>query len=357
MPTSQGEFERLIGEPVSTRTYVAKMELTARQKRDLQDVRKRLIEESRLMGESAFYGWGAGKDAIEGPSVKIAMAAVRCWGNCSVEAMPLQETHDAYVFTSRFIDLETGYTLERQFRQSKRSIVYGKHDEERKADIRFQIGQSKSARNVVLNALPEWLIDEAVDVAKEGVREKVENYIKANGIAAAVDMVVRGLVKAAVPEPLILTKCGKAKREALTVDDIVMLRGCLKAIQDGAERASELFPSVDQPKHTDLAAKARDVAAKDRAALKPESPGDDIAADAVKEVHEQTPDAEPGEIPVGFEVLLGQTTSPASVQALLIDWTSKPECQSCLQQMTEAADRRTQQLKAKGGKPRQKEMV
>lgn len=266
-PTTQGEFERLIGEPVSSRSYVPKMELTAKQRRDLNDVRRRLLDEARMMGDSAYYGWQAGKDAIEGPSVKLAMAAARCWGNCSVEAMPLQETRDAYVFTSRFIDLETGYTLERQFRQSKAWTVYGQMDAERKGDIRFQIGQSKAARNLVLNALPEWLIDEALTEAKSGCREKVEQLVASKGIAAAVDMIVTAIVKQGVKEPAILAKCGVAKREGLKVDDIVMLRGCLKAIQDGAERASELFPSPDQPKPTDLAERAKAMAERDKAAL------------------------------------------------------------------------------------------
>jgi hypothetical protein len=256
------EFEKLIGEPVSTRNYIPKMELTAKQQRNLKDIRRRLMEEARMMGELAYYGWGAGDDKIEGPSVKLAMAAVRCWGNCSVEAMPLQETRDAYVFTSRFIDLETGYTLERQFRQSKNWKVYGKHDPERKADIRFQIGQSKAARNLVLNALPEWLIDEALEEAKAGVREKIESYIAKNGLPAAVDAMLRSLSKEGIKEDAVLAKLSIAKRDAIKVDDIVMLKGCLKAIQDGAERASDLFPAMAKPvDDRTMAEKAAEIAA------------------------------------------------------------------------------------------------
>src|ERR1700733_12715611 len=120
--------------------------------RSLVVVKKRLDEEAALAGEDFFYGWGAGKDRVEGPSVGLAMAAVRCWGNCAIEALPVQDLGDSWVFTSAFIDLETGFTLTRQFRQSKKWTVHGKMDGERKDDVRFQIGQSKSARNVALNA-------------------------------------------------------------------------------------------------------------------------------------------------------------------------------------------------------------
>lgn len=267
------DFEKLIGEPVSTRSYVPKMELTAKQQRNLKDIRRRLLEEARMMGELAYYGWGAGSEKIEGPSVKLAMAAARCWGNCSVEAMPLQETRDAYVFTSRFIDLETGYTLERQFRQSKAWKVYGKHDEERKSDIRFQIGQSKAARNLVLNALPEWLIDEAMEEAKAGCREKIEAYIERNGLPAAVDAIIRSLAKEGVKEEVVLAKLSIAKRDAIKVDDIVMLKGCLKAIQDGAERAAELFPAMAIPADDRSLAEKADQARADKAKLQGKSEG------------------------------------------------------------------------------------
>jgi len=226
----------------SVREYVPKMVLAANQRRSLPDVRRRLLDEARMMGESGYYGWGNGKDKIEGPTIKLANAAARCWGNCSVESMPMQETPDAYIFTSRFIDLETGFTLERQFRQSKNWMVYGKHDPERKADIRFQIGQSKAARNLILNALPEWLIDEAMEVAKQGCREKVERLVNDKGIVHAVDIMLRSLAKHGVTEEAVLLKCSVGKKEGLKIDDIVMLRGCLQAIEDGADRADQIFP-------------------------------------------------------------------------------------------------------------------
>jgi len=254
-----------------SRQYIPKMELTRGQQRSLPDVRRRLLEEAQLAGESFYYGWGAGKDSIEGPSVKLAMAAVRCWGNCSVEAVPMQETVDAYVFTSRFLDFETGYTLERQFRQSKRWTVYGKMDTERKDDIRFQIGQSKAARNVVLNALPQWLIDQALDMAKEGVRTKIQQYITKNGKAAAIERVMRGLLKCGVSEEQVCNKIGIAKPEALDMDALVMLNGCLKAIQDGSDTAQSIFE--EQPADKPATAKPKSVD-EFKSKAKPDTPPD-----------------------------------------------------------------------------------
>lgn len=219
--------------------------------REIPDVQRRLLQEAALGGTDFFYGWGAGKDHIEGPTIDLAQAAGRCWGNCAVELAPVQETTDAWFFTAYFIDLETGFTLARQFRQSKTSIVYGKHDAERKTDIRFQIGQSKATRNVILNALPTSLINQAMEKAKAGVREQIEQYVKKNGIVSAIEAITKALKKHGVTEAQILQKLDYASLEAITLDDIVIMRGDLHAIDSGQEWASNLYPKDAAPSDAD----------------------------------------------------------------------------------------------------------
>lgn len=218
--------------------------ISVQRPRELAKVELALISEAMLLGEEGYYGWGAGKDRIEGVSQELAHAAARCYGNCAVEAGEVQELGDAWVLTAGFIDLETGFTLVRPFRMSKRWIVHGKHDPERKADIRFQIGASKAARNVILKALPSWLTKKALAAAKEGVRKKIEDYIKRNGLPKAQDMLVSEFAKVGVTEPQILERFEVTTRGALDVDRLVMLRGDLKAIQNGEVRAEELFPKA-----------------------------------------------------------------------------------------------------------------
>lgn len=218
--------------------------------RSLPAVQRRIEEEATLAGESFYYGWAAGGERIEGPSVKLAMAAVRCWGNCSVELLPVQEAHDAWIFTAAFVDYETGFTLQRQFRQAKNWQVHGKLDAARKEDIRFQIGQSKAIRNVVLNALPIGLIDRALDVARDGARAKLQQYVekidkargKGKGIVQAVDLVLKGLAKHGVKEEAVLRKLEIAERKAIDLDRLVALRGDLAALDGGEARAEELYP-------------------------------------------------------------------------------------------------------------------
>jgi len=196
------------------------------------------------LGETAYYGWGSGKDAVMGPSINLAMAAARAWGNCAVQPEPIQELPDAWVFAYAFIDLETGFTISRQFRQSKSWTVHGKMDDARKEDMRFQIGQSKAQRNTILSVLPKSLINAAMSAARKGVREKVEQFVKVKGIAAAQDLLIRGLAKHGVTEQAILDRVGVAAVKAIDVEEIVRLRGDLHAIEDGQERAEALFPGI-----------------------------------------------------------------------------------------------------------------
>ncbi|HEC62102.1 MAG TPA: hypothetical protein ENI27_07595 [bacterium] len=224
--------------------------------RDLKDVRRKLEEEAAVGGVLMYYGWGAGKNHIEGPSIHFAMSAMRAWGNCAVEMEPVQDMGDAWIFTSVFIDVESGTTLKRQFRQSKTSIVYGNHDEERKADIRFQIGQSKAARNVVLNAFPKGLVQHAMEAAKNSVREELKKWVaakdkagkKGDGMVWLQYRTMELLIQAGVTKERVLSKVSRSTVAGLTLDDIIILKGDIAAIQDGVERAEELFPSTEQEK-------------------------------------------------------------------------------------------------------------
>lgn len=214
--------------------------------REMADVERRLMNEAAIGGELMYYGWGAGKDRIEGPSWELAVAAARCYGNCAVDQEPMQETPDAWVFTSTFVDVETGFTIKRQFRQSKKWTVHGKLDAERKDDMRFQIGQSKAIRNVILSALPKWMIDKALRRAKEGVRNKLEAYIRSNGKPAAVEIICRALAKHGVKPEQIAAKFDVATVEGLTVEHLITIKGDLGALDNGEARAGELYPAADK---------------------------------------------------------------------------------------------------------------
>lgn len=229
-------------EQIQTKYHTA---VRVQKPRDLAVVEKSCLMEATLAGEACFYGWGSGKDRVEGPSIDCAMIAARNWGNAAVEPRPMIETPTAYIFEEAFIDFETGFTYSRQFRQSKKSIVYGRMDDERKDNNRFQQGQSKAQRNTILKALPAWLINKMMDKAKAGVRKKLEEYAKNNGIEKARKLSADTLSKMGVPTSRVEAKYGK-KYGAWDIDMLVILRGDITALTSGAESADALFPDPDK---------------------------------------------------------------------------------------------------------------
>jgi hypothetical protein len=229
--------------------------------RELPVVESRALEEATLMGADGYYAWGQNKDRIEGPSKDLAMALIRCYGNCAVDLGDVQETRDAWIFTATFVDLETGFTLARQFRQAKSWAVYGKFDDARKDDIRFQIGQSKAVRNVILNAVPGWLVRRAMDRCKGGVREMIEATVAKHGMEKVVDRAMVRLAQLGADAARVCDSMGRKNAAGITLEDMVILHGNIAAIESGADTVDEVFPARATTKPSE---DARSASAADR---------------------------------------------------------------------------------------------
>lgn len=199
-----------------------------------------VLREAEYAGEEFFYAWGQGQNHVEGASIGLTLSVARAWGNCAVET-EVSEEGGAWLFTSHFIDLEKGFTISRTFRQSKKWVVRGRMDEMRKDDTRFQLGQSKSIRNVVKAAVPSWLIQQAIDKAKEAVVNKITKA----GIAASIEKAIKALAQHGVTEEQALAKIGRSSKHEVTVEDIVDLRTAWSAINKGEEFADRIFPPTN----------------------------------------------------------------------------------------------------------------
>src|SRR5215831_14566188 len=91
-------------------------------------------------------------DWIEGPSIKLANDVARIFGN-NVNEIREIDVGDAWTFYARFTDIETGFSMERAYRQRKGQRSMRTKDADRQLDIAYQIGQSKAIRNAIVNAL------------------------------------------------------------------------------------------------------------------------------------------------------------------------------------------------------------
>lgn len=215
--------------------------------RNIQDALKRCEEEAIIAGDDFYYAWSVtsrGKKGskpkkvlVEGPSIGLALAAARHYGNNVVD-VEVEETANTYVFKAVFVDLETGSNFVRLFRQNKTRSM-GRYDEDRAEDIVFQIGQSKAIRNVILNALPVTLINRMMERAKENVIER----IKKKGLNKAKEDTIEFFKKYGIDVPRIEAKLD-IPQDKWKVDDLAKLYGAIKAIVNDQESADELFPPL-----------------------------------------------------------------------------------------------------------------
>lgn len=219
---------------------------------------------------------------IEGPSIKLANDIARLYGNCEVDCRA-QDFGNVVMFHARFVDLETGYALTRPFQQRKGASRLGGADDARREDITFQIGASKSIRNVVVNAL-QTFADFAFEEAKEALVDKIGKDIEkwrartVERIGARVDI---KRVEAVI---------GRQAKDWLA-PDISRVIAMGKAADDGMATWDETFPplgqvedaAADQAKQAEEQRKALDDFADEKAMVNGETAGGSVARDTGSE--------------------------------------------------------------------------
>jgi hypothetical protein len=224
--------------------------------RDIGKVQESVLKEADLAGASFIYGWNVrdrnGKvTRIEGPSIDMAMCLVRNYGNCVLDTEYV-ETSTHFDFGAVLIDLESGTTIKRLFRQRRSQSISAKMDKDRAEDIVFQIGQSKAGRNVVVRAMPGWLIDQAIEAAKNGEVKRIDvRKLPETRQRAASFFLSHGVERNRIEKAI-----GK-DMDKWMAEDIVELRGMMTALREGRATIDELFPTegINQPKtssHVDL---------------------------------------------------------------------------------------------------------
>ena len=205
--------------------------------RVLAKVEQKCLEEAAIAGDEFYYSWKQGGVIVEGLTVGAAMAIARNLGNCAVP-VTVEESKEAYIFTATFIDLETGFNLQRNFRQRKSQNMGAKMKQDGRAeDIIFQIGQSKAIRNVVLNACPKWLATKVMAKAKENVVGKIEQM----GTVKATDMLIKKAAALSIPLETIEATFGKSV--GWDTVKLVNISGALRGLEDGYITLEEAFPS------------------------------------------------------------------------------------------------------------------
>lgn len=206
--------------------------------RDEKKVLERLKVLAAAAGGEWYYRWstqgkGGKTEWVEGPSIKLADDLARIFGNCDIDTRCV-DMGDNWLFLSRFIDLETGYSRTRPFQQRKSQLTI-KGDSGRARDIAFQIGVSKAERNVIVHSLRTFS-DYAFQEAKNSLIEKI-----GKNIVGYRDRVLAGIDDQGIDRVRIERVIGRAAKDWLA-PDIAKVIASMKAIADGMQTWDEAFP-------------------------------------------------------------------------------------------------------------------
>jgi hypothetical protein len=219
--------------------------------RDEVKIRQRLTVAAAYAGEDWFYRFpvrkaGGGQDYIEGPTIKLANEVARIYGNNSIEIREL-DVGDAWVFYARFADIESGFSMERAFRQRKSQTSMKTKDADRQLDIAYQIGQSKAIRNVIVNSLQSFC-DHAFDHARDSLIQKIGRELEKWR-----ERTIHGIGNIPVDLVRVERLIGRPARE-WTAPNISSVIAMMRSISDGMASVDDVFPPLPDAKAATAAA-------------------------------------------------------------------------------------------------------
>jgi hypothetical protein len=210
--------------------------------RDEQKVLTKLRTLAAAAGSDWFYRFPVkkkegGQDWIEGPSIKLANDVARIFGNNVNEVREI-DVGDAWVFYARFTDIETGFSMERAYRQRKSQSSMRTRDADRSLDIAYQIGQSKAIRNCIVNSLQIYA-DYAFEQARNSLVEKI-----GKDLAAWRERTLQGISKMGVELARVERAIGRPAKDWLA-PNIAQVISMMQSVADGMASADDVFPSPE----------------------------------------------------------------------------------------------------------------
>lgn len=218
--------------------------------RDMERVEQAVVYEAGQMKTSWLYSWKVnnkedpdGKSTVEGETIDAAMVLARNFGNCTIPVAVIDETPTHWVIEAVFIDLETGFSVQRLHRQRKPTGNAGKMTKDRLEDAAFSVGVSKAQRNAIVKAMPQWLLDKARAAAKAEAAKAVG---KGPSLKVQIDRWRDWFKGKNIADERVFARIGKPYEE-WGGEELVTLKTIGNAIREGITDADSEFPPLGDP--------------------------------------------------------------------------------------------------------------
>jgi hypothetical protein len=218
---------------------MGKLFVASRRPRDKAQAFTELMEECArpAMAEEAEYSYPRGTETVSGPSIRLAEAMARVWGNIEYGIRELSDDEEGTEMEAYCWDLETNVLSSQKFRVKKeRSTRQGSYKLTDQRDVYEQNANlgSRRLRARILAVLPADLKEHALAACKRTLAPKVDE------LPARVSKMVTSFGKMKVT-PGQLEKYIGRKTTEFTADDFTKLIGVHNSLKDGFTKPGDWF--------------------------------------------------------------------------------------------------------------------
>lgn len=198
------------------------------------------------LADVAIYEYKRGGSAVTGPSIRLAEAVKRAWGNIESGWRELERRGDTSLIQAYAWDKESNVKEERTF--SVKQVRDTKHGRKPLTDERdiYENNANQAARRVracILALIPGDIIDAAVDqcAATLATRENVTTE--------SIAQLVKAFEAYKVTKDMLCEYTGRnLTPDALSASMMVKLRTVYKSIKDGVGSPEDFFVMLPDPK-------------------------------------------------------------------------------------------------------------
>lgn len=193
----------------------------------------------RTLAEKSMYEFTRGGSTVTGPSIHLAKAIARNWGNLDSGFKVLEQSAKESTVMAYCWDLETNYRETKVFTvQHIRETKKGAYVLTDSRDIYEMIANqaARRERSCILSVIPQDIVDAAVGqciatLSGDGKITKED---------AVRDIISRFQDKFGVSKEMLENYIGR-KAEAFTIQSVNRLRGVYTALQDGTSSVEQYF--------------------------------------------------------------------------------------------------------------------
>lgn len=224
--------------------------------RDVYASYNRIIQDCKRMtlAVKAMYEYPRGGQTITGPSIHLARALARGWGNIDSGFKVLEQTAKESTVMAYCWDLETNYRETKVFTvQHVRETRNGSKPLTDSRDIYEMVANqaARRERSCILSVIPADVVDAAVgqcNITLQGDGKMIRED-------AVRDIISRFQDKFGVDKSALEQYIGR-KAEAFTTQSVIRLRNVYTALNDGTSSVEQYFdmssvtPAQNQPQET-----------------------------------------------------------------------------------------------------------